>query len=234
MSKTNLLSNKSVKFYLLDLIDIRYIDLEKSYVSPSGETMFRIDISKLPECPAECPDQKTLLEKTIFDLTFNYGCIKEKICGNDKKSERRVLPNGNDKYYIVYDSSAKAPSVTFMIIHNKIPMEPKTDFIRTTMKWLNDFDKSNYKQYRKRINKFAERAKEIIKEKIRNRLFGNDIAGEFIHDDIVRDTYLHRRNIDGRRVVYIIYEWYRHLLKGTVQWVDIDNGKGNVFVTLND
>lgn len=62
MSNVNLLLSKAVKFYLLDLIDIRCTDLEKSYVSPSGETMFRIDISKLPECPVECPDPKTLLE----------------------------------------------------------------------------------------------------------------------------------------------------------------------------
>ena len=55
----------------------------------------------------------------------------------------------------------------------------------------------------------------------------------FRSDDIVRDTYMHRRNIDDRRIVYIIYEWHRHLLKGTVQWADIDNGKGNVFVALN-
>lgn len=56
--------------------------------------------------------------------------------------------------------------------------------------------------------------------------------GNFKNDFFKKDTYFQSRQ-DKTEVYYIIYEWWKKLQKGKVEFIDTSN-KGTVFIAKND
>lgn len=50
----------------------------------------------------------------------------------------------------------------------------------------------------------------------------------------MKDNYVQARNCNQTDIYYIINKWWEKLINGEVNFTDIDNGKGTVFVALND
>lgn len=74
--------------------------------------------------------------------------------------------------------------------------------------------------------------KDRLKSKIRELM--TETKGDFVKDNFINDTYFQLRCCNGENVYYIIYRWWDKLINEEVNFIDIDNGKGAVFVALND
>ncbi len=169
MSIEKLLSSKSVRLYLLEMIDMKYIDLEKSYITPSGTAFFKIDTDKLTEPPSETPNPRYILENTIFDLACNYKYAMDKLrcaaINQDVECERKILPNNEDEYYIPYVVSPVGTNkhlTTICVRHKGIPMSPPDDFITETINLLKEQPEYNY--CKSLINNFVIKANEWVAE----------------------------------------------------------------------
>lgn len=73
-----------------------------------------------------------------------------------------------------------------------------------------------------------------MKNKEQIRAIMTDVKGEFVKDKFIKDTYLQARQHNGQDIYYVISRWWEKVAKGKVDFVDIDNGKGTVFVALNN
>lgn len=228
MSIEKLLSNKDVILYLLEMADMKYIDLEKSYITPSGTAFFKINTDKLP---SETANPRYILENTVFDLACNYKYAMEKLCcAADSECNRKILPNNDDEYYIPFGNNENL--TTICVRHKGFMMSPTDDFITETINLLEN--QPEYNNCKKLINNFAAKANEWVREQIRKKLFDGKVNGEFKQDFIMDGVYFGKRIEDNKTKVYIINNWYTHYAKGFVKWIDIDNGEGKIFVALNN
>lgn len=222
MSDNDLKYDMKAGLYLLSIIKMKYIDLEKSHISHLGGAIFRIDVDKLPEYPFADLSPLEVLRKTLFDMAFNS--LGEK-SGN-------MIPNDNDEYDIIMDIMPTKCKLSFLVRHNNIPMLPQDGFIERFMSCLKSVDSlgdrkdSCYKNFKKDIEKFIKEANDYIKEQVRNKFFLENVQGSFVSDDIRGDTYFQRRSTGDKKIWYVIYNWRRHLLNGSVQWADIDTERG--------
>lgn len=89
-----------------------------------------------------------------------------------------------------------------------------------------------YDKYKQIYDKFIADIKDKLKEQIRAIM--TDVKGEFVKDKFIKDTYLQARQHNGENIYYVISRWWEKVPKGKVDFVDIDNGEGTVFVALND
>lgn len=213
--------------YLLDIIDMKYIDLEKSHISQLGGAVFRIDVDRLPKYPYSDVSSQEVLRQTLFDMAFNSG----------NGQTVKVIPNENDEYSIIMDFLPEKCSLSFVVRHNNIPMLPHNGYITDMMEYMKELDSNRNSRYyhcKKGIRRFVQEANNYIKEQIRNKFFLENVKGSFVSDDIRGDTYFQRRSTGDKKIWYVIYNWQRHLLNGSVQWADIDNGEGSMYAALID
>ena len=76
--------------------------------------------------------------------------------------------------------------------------------------------------------------KEQIRAMKQIRAIMPDVKGEFIKDRFMKDTYIQARQHNGQNIYYVIYCWWEKVAKGKVDFVDIVNGEGTVYVALNN
>ena len=237
-----LLTSNAVKLYLLDLVNMEYVNLSKSYIAPSGKILFNIDIDKVPKY-SETTEPRVVFENTLFDFAFNTAYVNAVTdCDNKEIAEdidtilRRNKPNHTEEYYIPFVVCSKAKTCrieTFAVKYKGMLNSPPDDYIESTMEWLKTSEQSEYELRKKQFEVFSGQAIEWVKQQIRDTLLKNTL-GDFCSDDLQRHTYLCIRKLDDSKIFYSIYEWWKHLRKGTVEWVDIDNGEGNIFAALNE
>ena len=89
-----------------------------------------------------------------------------------------------------------------------------------------------YDKYKQIYDKFVTDIKDKLKEQIRKIM--TDVKGEFVKDIFMKDNYVQARNYNQTDIYYIINKWWEKLINGEVNFTDIDNGEGTVFVALND
>ena len=89
-----------------------------------------------------------------------------------------------------------------------------------------------YEKYKTAYDNFNTLVKERLEQKIRAIM--TDVKGEFVKDIFKEDTYFQSRTDKQKDIYYTIYRWWEKLINGEVDFTDIDNGEGNVFVALND
>lgn len=234
-----LLTSNSVKLYLLDLVNMEYVNLDKSYITPSGKILFNIDIDKVPKYSKITP--RTVFENTLFDFAFNTKYVKAITdCDTEDVSEdidiilRKNKPNHTEEYYIPFVVCSKAKTCridTFAVKYKGVLNSPPDDYIKTIMQEFKTSEQPEYQLYKERFTKFSTQALEWVKQQIRNTLMTNTI-GDFCSDIIQRHIYFCKRCFDKRDIYYIIYEWWKHLKNGSIKWTDMDNGEGNIFAAL--
>ena len=89
-----------------------------------------------------------------------------------------------------------------------------------------------YEKYKTAYDNFNALVKEHLKQQIRTIM--TDVKGEFVKDTFKEDTYFQSRTDKQKDIYYTIYRWWEKLINGEVNFTDIDNGEGNMFVALND
>ena len=89
-----------------------------------------------------------------------------------------------------------------------------------------------YERYKTAYDDFNALVKEHLKQKIRQMM--TDVKGEFVKDTFEKDAYLQARTDKQKDIYYTIYRWWEKLCEGEVEFIDIVNGDGTVYVARND
>ena len=97
---------------------------------------------------------------------------------------------------------------------------------------LIEYQHPEYEKYKTAYDNFNALVKEHLKQQIRTIM--TDVKGEFVKDTFKEDTYFQSRTDKQKDIYYTIYRWWEKLINGEVNFTDIDNGEGNMFVALND
>ena len=89
-----------------------------------------------------------------------------------------------------------------------------------------------YKKYKTAYDNFNVFVKEHLKQQIRAIM--PDVKGEFVKDTFKEDVYFQSRTDKQKDIYYVIYHWWKKLIEGDVEFIDITNGDGTVYVARND
>ena len=97
---------------------------------------------------------------------------------------------------------------------------------------LIEYQLPEYKKYKTAYDSFNVFIKEHLKQQIRAIM--PDVKGEFVKDTFKGDTYFQSRTDKQKDIYYTIYRWWEKLIEGDVEFTDITNGDGTVYVARND
>ena len=89
-----------------------------------------------------------------------------------------------------------------------------------------------YDKYKQIYDKFIADIKDKFKEQIRAMM--TDVKGEFVKDKFIKSAYIQARTDKQKDIFYTIHRWWEKLIEGDIEFVDITNGDGTVYVARND
>lgn len=101
-------------------------------------------------------------------------------------------------------------------------------FCDSTIYFMGQAKHPEYAQYKLSYDKFIDDIKEKLKEQIRAIM--TEVKGEFVADKFIKDTYFQVRKFDGKNIFYGINKWWNGLCEREVNFVDVVNGEGTVFI----
>ena len=85
-----------------------------------------------------------------------------------------------------------------------------------------------YEQYKMSYDKFNALVKERLKKQIGKIM--TDVKGKFSKDNFIKDTYFQVRRLGDKEIFYGIHNWWKGLCDGEINFVDVVNGEGTVFI----
>lgn len=170
----------------------------------------------------------TILKDGTISLAFDVGKIPRPEFETDDEILQEL--DEDDEYNLIFSPErgmTETLSVERMsIVHNYECIYP---IIMNVMEFVHYPEFQKYKQI---YDQFNNQVMEWVKQKIRAIM--TDVKGDFKKDIIDDDTYFQSRlDVEGNDVYYIIYKWWDKLLKGEVNFVDVVNGAGTVWVARN-
>ena len=89
-----------------------------------------------------------------------------------------------------------------------------------------------YDKYKQIYDKFIADIEDKLKEQI--RVIMTDVKGEFVKDKFIKSAYIQARTDKQKNIFYTIHRWWEKLIEGDVEFVDVTNGDGTVYVARND
>lgn len=89
-----------------------------------------------------------------------------------------------------------------------------------------------YKKYKTAYDSFNVFVKEHLKQQIRAIM--PDVKGEFVKDTFKEDVYFQSRTDKQKDIYYVIYHWWKKLIESDVEFIDITNGDGTVYVARDN
>ena len=89
-----------------------------------------------------------------------------------------------------------------------------------------------YDKYKQIYDKFVTDIKDKLREQIRKIM--TDVKGEFVKDKFIKSAYIQARTDKQKDIFYTIHRWWEKLIEGDIEFVDITNGDGTVYVARND
>ena len=89
-----------------------------------------------------------------------------------------------------------------------------------------------YDKYKQIYDKFIADIKDKFKEQIKAIM--TDVKGEFVKDKFIKSAYIQARTDKQKDIFYTIHRWWEKLIEGDIEFVDITNGDGTVYVSRND
>ena len=89
-----------------------------------------------------------------------------------------------------------------------------------------------YDKYKQIYDKFIADIKDKLKEQVREIM--TDVKGEFVKDKFIKSAYIQARTDKQKNIFYTIHRWWEKLIQGDIEFVDITNGDGTVYVARND
>ena len=85
-----------------------------------------------------------------------------------------------------------------------------------------------YEQYKMSYDNFNALVKERLEKQIRKLM--TEVKGEFSKDKFIKDTYFQVRQFGDKEIFYVIHNWWKGLCEGEINFVDVVNGEGTVFI----
>ena len=85
-----------------------------------------------------------------------------------------------------------------------------------------------YEQYKMSYDKFVSDIKGELKQQIRKLM--TEVKGEFSKDNFIKDTYFQVRQFGDKEIFYVIHNWWKVLCDEEINFVDVVNGEGTVFI----
>ena len=108
----------------------------------------------------------------------------------------------------------------------------KQIFCDTIICLMEQSQHSEYDKYKQIYDKFIADIEDKLKEQI--RVIMTDVKGEFVKDIFMKSTYIQERTNEQKDIFYTIHRWWEKLIEGDIEFVDITNGDGTVYVARND
>ena len=89
-----------------------------------------------------------------------------------------------------------------------------------------------YDKYKQIYDKFIADIEDKLKEQVREIM--TDAKGEFVKDKFIKSAYIQARTDKQKNIFYTIHRWWEKLIEGDIEFVDITNGDGTVYVARDD
>ena len=169
----------------------------------------------------------TILQDGTISLALDVGKIPRPEFETDDEILQEL--DEDDEYNLIFNPErgiTETLSVIRMsIAHNYECIYP---IIMNVMEFVHYPEFQKYKQI---YDQFNSQVMEWVKQQIRAIM--TDVKGEFRNDTIDKDTYFQSRELNDHEIYYIICRWWDKVHKSEVNFVDVVNGEGTVYVARN-
>ena len=168
----------------------------------------------------------TILKDGTISLALDVGKIPRPELETDEILQEL---DEDDEYNLIFNPERGVTEtlsvVRMSIAHNYECIYP---IIMNVMEFVHYFEFQKYKQI---YDQFNSQVMEWVKQQIRAIM--TDVKGEFRNDTIDKDTYFQSRELNDHEIYYIICRWWDKVHRSEVNFVDVVNGEGTVYVARN-
>ena len=169
----------------------------------------------------------TILKDGTISLALDVGKIPRPEFETDDEVFQEL--DEDDEYCLIFNPEhgiIETLSVIRMsIAHNYECIYP---IIMNVMEFVHY---SEFQKYKQIYDQFNSQVMEWVKQQIRAIM--TDVKGEFRNDTIDKDTYFQSRELNDHEIYYIICRWWDKVHRSEVNFVDVVNGEGTVYVARN-
>lgn len=85
-----------------------------------------------------------------------------------------------------------------------------------------------YAQYKLSYDKFVAGINDRFKKQLRSIM--TEVKGEFVNDNLLKDTYFQKRIENDKSIYYGINKWWKCLCDEGLNFTDVVNGDGTVYI----
>lgn len=169
----------------------------------------------------------TILKDGTISLALDVGKIPRPEFETDDEILQEL--DEDDEYNLIF-SPERGVTETLSVIRMSIAHNYECIYpiIMNVMEFVHYPEFQKYKQI---YDQFNSQVMEWVKQQIRAIM--TDVKGEFRNDTIDKDTYFQSRELNDHEIYYIICRWWDKVHKSEVNFVDVVNGEGTVYVARN-
>ena len=169
----------------------------------------------------------TILKDGTISLALDVGKIPRPEFETDDEILQEL--DEDDEYNLIF-SPERGITETLSVIRMSIAHNYECIYpiIMNVMEFVHYPEFQKYKQI---YDQFNSQVMEWVKQQIRAIM--TDVKGEFRNDTIDKDTYFQSRELNDHEIYYIICRWWDKVHKSEVNFVDVVNGEGTVYVARN-
>lgn len=167
----------------------------------------------------------------LKDGTISLALDISKIPRPEFETDDEILQelDEDDEYNLIF-SPERGITETLSVIRMSIAHNYECIYpiIMNVMEFVHYPEFQKYKQI---YDQFNSQVMEWVKQQIRAIM--TDVKGEFRNDTIDKDTYFQSRELNNHDIYYIICRWWDKVHRSEVNFVDVVNGEGTVYVARN-
>ena len=169
----------------------------------------------------------TILKDGTISLALDVGKIPRPKFITDDEILQEL--DEDDEYNLIF-SPERGITETLSVIRMSIAHNYECIY-PITMNVMEFVHYPEFQKYKLIYDHFNNQIMEWVKQQIRAIM--TDVKGEFRNDTIDKDTYFQSRELNDHEIYYIICRWWDKVHKSEVNFVDVVNGEGTVYVARN-
>ena len=169
----------------------------------------------------------TILKDGTISLALDVGKIPRPEFETDDEILQEL--DEDDEYNLIF-SPERGITETLSVIRMSIAHNYECIYpiIMNVMEFIHY---PEFQKYKLIYDQFNSQVMEWVKQQIRAIM--TDVKGEFRNDTIDKDTYFQSRELNDHEIYYIICRWWDKVHRSEVNFVDVVNGEGTVYVARN-